>query len=91
MCAELDQIQRLGWRSSVFMADDNFIVNKKNVKLLLPRLVEWMQRLKMLFTCGGMLVIDGRPGQVDRAARKTKLHHHLLPDWHPGREIRLEP
>jgi len=52
MCAELGQIQRLGWRSSVFMADDNFIGNKKNVRLLLPRLAEWMQRLKMLFTCG---------------------------------------
>jgi hypothetical protein len=36
MCAELDQIQRLGWRSSVFMADGNFIGNRKNVRLLLP-------------------------------------------------------
>jgi hypothetical protein len=25
MCAELDQIQRLGWRGSVFMVDDSFI------------------------------------------------------------------
>jgi hypothetical protein len=25
MCAELDQIQRLGWRGSVFMADNKFI------------------------------------------------------------------
>ena len=91
MYAELGQIQRLGWRSSVFMADDNVIGNKKNGRLLLPRLVEWTQRLKMLFACGGTLVIHGRAGQVDRTARKTKLHHCLVPDWHPGRGIRLEP
>ncbi len=40
--AELNQIYRLGWRSRVFLVDDNFIGNKKNVKVLLPRLVEWM-------------------------------------------------
>jgi radical SAM superfamily enzyme YgiQ (UPF0313 family) len=43
VCAELDQLHRLGWRGSVFMVDDNFIGNKKNVKLLLPRLVRWMR------------------------------------------------
>ncbi len=49
VCAELDQIHRLGWRGSVFMVDDNFIGNKKNVKLLLPRLVEWMREHKFPF------------------------------------------
>ena len=43
VCAELDQVYRLGWRGPVFLVDDNFIGNKKNVKLLLPRLVEWMR------------------------------------------------
>jgi radical SAM superfamily enzyme YgiQ (UPF0313 family) len=50
VCAELDQLQRLGWRGSVFMVDDNFIGNKKNVRLLLPRLVEWMHQHKSPFT-----------------------------------------
>ena len=50
VCAELDQLHRLGWRGSVFMVDDNFIGNKKNVKLLLPRLVEWMREHKFPFS-----------------------------------------
>jgi len=50
VCAELDQLYRLGWRGSVFMVDDNFIGNKKSVKALLPRLVEWMRGHKFPFT-----------------------------------------
>ena len=50
VCAELDQLYRLGWRGSVFMVDDNFIGNKKNVKALLPRLVQWMRDNKHPFT-----------------------------------------
>jgi radical SAM superfamily enzyme YgiQ (UPF0313 family) len=50
VCAELDQLHRLGWRGSVFMVDDNFIGNKKNVKLLLPRLVQWMHDHKFPFS-----------------------------------------
>jgi len=50
VCAELDQLHRLGWRGSVFMVDDNFIGNKKNVKLLLPRLVQWMHEHKFPFS-----------------------------------------
>jgi radical SAM superfamily enzyme YgiQ (UPF0313 family) len=50
VCAELDQLYNLGWRGSVFMVDDNFIGNKKSVKALLPRLVEWMKNRKYPFT-----------------------------------------
>jgi radical SAM superfamily enzyme YgiQ (UPF0313 family) len=50
VCAELDQIYGLGWRGPVFLVDDNFIGNKKNVKLLLPRLVEWMRNHKFPFS-----------------------------------------
>lgn len=50
VCAELDQLYQLGWRGSVFMVDDNFIGNKKSVKALLPRLVEWMRDHKYPFT-----------------------------------------
>ena len=48
--AELDQIYQLGWRGRVFLVDDNFIGNKKNVKLLLPRLVGWMRDHKFPFS-----------------------------------------
>jgi radical SAM superfamily enzyme YgiQ (UPF0313 family) len=39
---ELDCIYDLGWRGGVFMVDDNFIGNKRNVKLLLQELKKWM-------------------------------------------------
>ncbi|MGB2923765.1 MAG: B12-binding domain-containing radical SAM protein [Limnothrix sp.] len=40
---ELDYLYELGWRRSVFMVDDNFIGNKRNVKLLLKALRTWQQ------------------------------------------------
>ena len=40
---ELDYLYNLGWRNGVFMVDDNFIGNKRNVKLLLKELKEWMR------------------------------------------------
>ena len=48
--AELDQFYRMGWRGPVFLVDDNFIGNKKSVKLLLPRLVEWMKSHRFPFS-----------------------------------------
>ena len=39
--AELDAVRATGWRGSVFIVDDNFIGNKRNVRLLLPELVRW--------------------------------------------------
>jgi radical SAM superfamily enzyme YgiQ (UPF0313 family) len=41
---ELDQLKTLGWRGPLFIVDDNFIGNKKNVRLLLPALIEWQKR-----------------------------------------------
>lgn len=38
---ELDYLYELGWRRGVFMVDDNFIGNKRNVKLLLKALKTW--------------------------------------------------
>jgi len=40
--AELQALYDLGWRRSIFMVDDNFIGNKKNVKILLRELLPWM-------------------------------------------------
>jgi radical SAM superfamily enzyme YgiQ (UPF0313 family) len=42
LLAELDRLYELGWRRSVFMVDDNFIGNKRNVKLLLKELQPWI-------------------------------------------------
>jgi radical SAM superfamily enzyme YgiQ (UPF0313 family) len=43
LLAELDYLYKLGWRRGVFMVDDNFIGNKRNVKLLLEALKVWQQ------------------------------------------------
>ena len=50
MLAELDELLCLGWRGDVFIVDDNFIGNKKNVRKLLPELSEWSARNKHPFS-----------------------------------------
>jgi radical SAM superfamily enzyme YgiQ (UPF0313 family) len=50
MLAELDALRELGWRGLVFIVDDNFIGNKRNVKLLMPELMEWSERHKHPFS-----------------------------------------
>lgn len=42
LLAELECLYNLGWRRAIFMVDDNFIGNKRNVKLLLKELKPWM-------------------------------------------------
>ena len=42
--AELDALFRVGWRGTVFIVDDNFIGNKRNVKRLIPVLADWSER-----------------------------------------------
>ncbi|MCI0376785.1 MAG: B12-binding domain-containing radical SAM protein [Gemmataceae bacterium] len=44
MLAELDALLAAGWRGLVFIVDDNFIGNKRNVKSLLPHLADWSER-----------------------------------------------
>lgn len=41
--AELQTLYDLGWRGSLFVVDDNFIGNQRNVKRLLRALIPWMQ------------------------------------------------
>jgi len=41
--AELDRLYELGWRRPIFLVDDNFIGNKRNVKLLLRELKPWLR------------------------------------------------
>lgn len=42
LIAELQYLYDLGWRRSVFIVDDNFIGNKRNVKLMLRELGPWI-------------------------------------------------
>lgn len=44
MLSEFDALKALGWRGTVFIVDDNFIGNKKNVRQLMPELAEWQKR-----------------------------------------------
>ena len=41
--AEFDRLYDLKWRGTVFIVDDNFIGNKKNVRKLLPELEQWQK------------------------------------------------
>jgi radical SAM superfamily enzyme YgiQ (UPF0313 family) len=43
MLAEFDALRDLGWRGTVFIVDDNFIGNKKNVRTLLPEIAKWQK------------------------------------------------
>ena len=50
LLSELQSLYDLGWRGSVFMVDDNFIGNKRNVKLLLKELRIWMKEKEYPFS-----------------------------------------
>lgn len=41
---EINSLYDAGWRSSIFIVDDNFIGNKVKVKELLKSLIEWRQQ-----------------------------------------------
>ena len=42
--AEFDVLKNLGWRGPLFIVDDNFIGNKKSVRLLMPDLIAWQKK-----------------------------------------------
>jgi radical SAM superfamily enzyme YgiQ (UPF0313 family) len=51
MIAELEAVYMKGWRSGLFVVDDNFIGNKKKLKLeILPAIVNWMKARNHPFT-----------------------------------------
>jgi len=58
LLAELDYLYELGWRRGVFMVDDNFIGNKRNVKLLLKELKVWMEQHQYPFNFDTEASID---------------------------------
>ncbi len=48
--AELDAIYNQGWRGGLFIVDDNFIGNKRKLKLeILPAITEWVDRRRQSF------------------------------------------
>jgi len=49
MIQELDYLYRLGHRGSVFILDDNFIGNARNVRRLLPTMISWQKQRKYPF------------------------------------------
>ena len=50
MLAELDALKAAGWRGLVFIVDDNFIGNKKNVRLFMPALIGWSRANEFPFS-----------------------------------------
>ncbi len=48
--AELQTLYELGWRGSLFIVDDNFIGNQRNVKRFLRELIPWMKHHNYPFT-----------------------------------------
>jgi radical SAM superfamily enzyme YgiQ (UPF0313 family) len=55
---ELECLEKLGWRRGVFMVDDNFIGNKRNVKLFLQELKVWQAEHQYPFTFNTEASVD---------------------------------
>ncbi len=56
---ELETLYASGWRSGVFVVDDNFIGNKKKIKEeLLPAIINWSMAHKYPFTFGTEVSIN---------------------------------
>ena len=58
LLAELQRLYDLGWRRSIFVVDDNFIGNKRNVKLMLRELIPWMKERGYPFSLSTEASID---------------------------------
>ena len=58
LLAELESLYQLGWRRAVFMVDDNFIGNKRNVKLFLKELKVWQAEHQYPFTFNTEASVD---------------------------------
>lgn len=50
MLAEMEALRMAGWRGTVFIVDDNFIGNKREVRKFLPELIKWSERHNFPFS-----------------------------------------
>lgn len=48
--AELESLRVRKWKRGVFVVDDNFVGNKRNLRVMLPQLVAWMKEHDYPFT-----------------------------------------
>lgn len=56
--AELDALYKEGYRGHIFFVDDNFLSNKKNIKELLERIIDWSSSKKYPFYFAAETSID---------------------------------
>lgn len=57
--AELDALRDRGWRSDVFIVDDNFIGNKRKLKEeILPGIITWQQKRRYPFSFSTQVSIN---------------------------------
>jgi radical SAM superfamily enzyme YgiQ (UPF0313 family) len=74
---EFERLYGMGWRGSVFVVDDNFVGNRGAIKILLPRVAEWMRRRRdpfSLFTQASInMAEDDELLSLMQAARFSKV------------------
>lgn len=61
---EMDLLYEEGWRGSLFVVDDNFIGNRREVKKLLPEIAAWQQKRNYpfnLFTEATLVLAEDEP------------------------------
>jgi len=73
----LDALQRTGWRGPVFIVDDNFIGNKRNVKKLLPELARREVR-PLLFVAISVRISGDKASRAYAVARFGEIRHPKL-------------
>ena len=67
---EFDVLRDMGWKGSVFVVDDNFIANQKEIKALLPQIAAWQEAHGFpfqLFTEASMNIDDTILGLMQKA------------------------
>ncbi|MEI8194960.1 MAG: B12-binding domain-containing radical SAM protein [Phycisphaerae bacterium] len=71
MVAELDRLQEIGWKSSVFWVDDNLIGNKRHLQTeVLPAVREWQTRHRpTAFNSQVSINLADDPALIDQMAR----------------------
>ncbi len=66
MIAELESVYATGWRGQLFIVDDNFIGNKRNVRVLLPEIARWQKEQRYPFSFFTEASMDlGMPNHAD--------------------------